>query len=76
MLEKRVGRDMLGVFLAQIGCQRYSSWVIGALWGMSAREVTGYRRALTEKTDTLIPEVRHLAADATLKEVHRKERVA
>jgi len=76
MLRREIGADMLPIFLAQLGSPLYTSWHIGALWKMPPREVTSYRRALCEDTKTLIPEVRHIAADVSLIQVHRKERVA
>lgn len=62
-LRRRLGPD-LPYFLAQINNPRYTSWIIGSLWGMEAREVTLFRRCLCCQQNTLVPEVRHLAANS------------
>lgn len=62
-LRRRLGAD-LPIFLAQIGNPKYTSWQIAALWGMQAREVTLFRRCLCRESQTLVPEIRHLAADS------------
>ncbi len=72
LLRTEIPEEMIPVFLAQLGCSRYSSWQIGSLWNMSACNVSSYRRALCKPSRELVPEVRHLAADITLLEVHRK----
>ncbi len=74
MLQTEIDPHFIGVFLAQLASTRYTSWQIGSLWGMSAYEVSSYRRALCHPSHELLPEVKHLAADFTLMEI-RKEAI-
>jgi hypothetical protein len=53
MLYERIGADAVPIFLAQLNNSRYTSWVIASVWGMTASEVTGYRRCLCEDRKAL-----------------------
>lgn len=73
LLRTEIPEEMIPVFLAQLGCRRYSSWTIASLWGMSAYNVSSYRRALCKPSLELVPEVRSLAADITLVQIQGRK---
>jgi len=69
MLYEKIGADAVPIFLAQLNNSRYTSWVIGSVWGMTASEVTGYRRCLCEERNVLRSEVASLEARSPVAQI-------